>query len=224
MWSCPCGLGRTGACLTAWAGYWVSVDGLHPLLDRAAAGDIFGLAWAAMAFFGLGWLWLGVRAALSHGDPFNGESFLWSVFVIGLGVLALHNAWYVRDSVPDFHISRAFWFGWMASNAFNIWLQLRGSGHRPPLSRGQAPRMYARETYERRTEWREQVRIRRTRIVGSPDYRPPPTAVDASIPYVSAEALAKADGGTQTGMIGNDSGRIQLPRVDEPAATVERRR
>ena len=98
------------------------------VVGRLAAGDVIngtGL-WVGLVAVGFGLVWQGVKAARSHEDPVDRRSLAWSVGVIALGLTALHNGWYVEGDALDFHLSRVFWLGWIASNAANLWLQLRG--------------------------------------------------------------------------------------------------
>jgi hypothetical protein len=158
MWSCPCGMARVGACVTAWCVYWLYVSGWSPMLANITRGDGDGVVWVLLAIFGFGGLWLGIREARRHHDMFNGESFLWSVAVLALGMFALRGGWYLDDSAFDWHLSRAFWFGWMASNAVNIWLQLRGMrGREVPVGpeAGTIRISLSRRWMQRTTEWSE---------------------------------------------------------------------
>jgi hypothetical protein len=159
MWSCPCGMGRAGACVTAWSAYWLSVVGWSPMLAQITRGDGMGVLWVLLTIFGMGSLALGVRAAFMHRDAFYGEGFLWSVLVIVLGVFALRNRWYLDGDAFEIDLSRAFWFGWMADNTFNIWLQLRGlfGRHVGVVSEPGSSRIFfsQRETWERRERYAE---------------------------------------------------------------------
>jgi hypothetical protein len=123
---CPCETARPGAMLLTYALYWLAVVGLSPMLAHVQAGDMAGVVWSAMAGLGAVGLAWGITEALSHDDKMRPGSLLWSIGVLTLGVLALNNGWYGNDAAYHYHFSRAVWLGWMASNAINIWLQLRG--------------------------------------------------------------------------------------------------
>lgn len=177
MWSCPCGMGRAGACATAWCAYWLSVVGLSPMLVQIMRGDGAGVLWVLLAIFGVGSLALGLRAAFMHRDGFYGEGFLWSVLVLALGVFALRNRWYLDGDAFEVHLSRAFWLGWMASNAFNIWLQLRGLFWRD-VGTVSEPRSSSivisqRETWERTERYAEVTRERNAAGHEAPGAAPP---------------------------------------------------
>jgi len=124
---CPCKEGRIGAFVTVlflclaleWWG------DLPSMLAQLKAGVPLAIGWAIFAGCGVVLLLDGIRQALSHDDGFDGGSFIWSVGVIGLAFYGLSHHWYLTDG-SSVQTSRALWFSWMASNAFNIWLQLRG--------------------------------------------------------------------------------------------------
>lgn len=106
---------------------------------NAAAFVVAGL-WLALALFGLCWAVAGYRATLTHFDPVNSLSVIYSV-----GVIAL--CWWLLQSVLSpggdvlVEIGRAFAVAWIASNAVNLWLQLRGlfSGKLPQRQPQPAP-------------------------------------------------------------------------------------
>jgi hypothetical protein len=133
--------------------------------------------WALLAIFGIGSLALGVRAAFMHRDAFYGEGFLWSLLMLALGVFALRNRWYLDADAFEVDLSGAFWLGWMASNAFNIWLQLRGlfgvQGGRVPEPDSPHILFSQRET-RLRTERYEQFTTRRINLAADevPDQAP----------------------------------------------------
>jgi hypothetical protein len=56
----------------------------------------------------------------------DGRSVLWSVGIVCLSVYALRHGWHLQGDALNFHLSRAFWWGWLSSNAFNLFVQLRG--------------------------------------------------------------------------------------------------
>jgi hypothetical protein len=126
---CPCQFGRSGAfTLTACIYGACALGGLPAMLAALHAGNIIAIGWAVAVFFGAGWLMIAVGEALSHSDPFVPQSVLWSVGVIGLAGYALRHGWYFSGNALLFHLSRAAWHGWIASEVFNIWLNLRGIG------------------------------------------------------------------------------------------------
>jgi hypothetical protein len=133
--------------------------------------------WALLAIFGIGSLALGVRAAFMHRDAFYGEGFLWSVLVLALGVFALRNRWYLDADALEVDLSRGFWFGWMASNGFNIWLQLRGlvGDHCGSVPEPDSPHiLFSQRETRLRTERYEQVTTRRMNLAADevPDQAP----------------------------------------------------
>jgi hypothetical protein len=130
---CPCKDGRIGAFVTVFWLYWVyQLGGVASVLALLRAGDSLAIGGAVVAVGGVLLLLNGISEALSHDDNFEGASFLWSVSVIGLSIYALLHHWYI--DAASVHVSRALWFSWMASNAFNVWLQLRGVvGRRVPV-------------------------------------------------------------------------------------------
>jgi hypothetical protein len=134
------------------------------MLAQITRGDGAGVVWALLTIFSIVSLALGIRAAFMHRDAFYGEGFLWSVLVVALGAFALRNRWYLDADAFEVDLSRAFWLGWMASNAFNIWLQLRGlvgaDGGRVPEPDSSHVLFTQRET-RLRTERYEQVTTRR---------------------------------------------------------------
>lgn len=162
---CPCQFGRLGAFLLTACLYWAwALGGLPAMLAALHAGDILAVAWAGAALFGAGWLLIGIGEALSHADPFNPRSILWSAGVIALAGYALSHGWVFGGNALLFHLSRAAWFGWIASEVFNLWLNLRGLGRRrevdasPVCAPGRqevltGPRFRRR----RRLEWVEDV-------------------------------------------------------------------
>lgn len=147
-----------GAVLLTFAAYWLSLTGLSPMFAQIAHGDPAAVAVAVMAGAGVICAAAGLAAAFTHDDPFRVESFVWSVAVLTLGVYALRHHWVLTDSACAYHASRACWFAWMASNAVNVWLQLRGSfGRRQPvvtMQRPQVPRLRRRRVT---TEWLEEL-------------------------------------------------------------------
>jgi hypothetical protein len=128
------------------------------MLAQVEQGDPFGIAWAAFAILGVANLLIGIGSALTHEDDFRLGSFVWSVGVMALGAYALTHKWVLTDSADSYHYSYAFWLGWMASNAVNLWLQLRGwVGQRQPvmpLEQPQQTRLHRRRRI--RTEWLEE--------------------------------------------------------------------
>jgi hypothetical protein len=149
MFSCPCGAARIGACLLTWCLYmalWSSVffsESFGGVLAQARAFDVtIGMiAWAVLAGMGFYWLTLGMSAALSHEDEFRLGSFVWSVGVI---LLVGQRFLAVPAGGKDlyFHIFRMLLAGWLASNAVNIWLQLRSTGRRSERSERLPPAGY----------------------------------------------------------------------------------
>ena len=122
----PCEAARIGAFVVTYAIYVAWLYGLGPMLALVMQGNGLGILWAGVGGLGLGSLIGGIGSALTHEDPFRAGSFVWSVGVIGLGLYALQHHWVLTDSAFNYHASVAFWLGWMASNAVNLWLQLRG--------------------------------------------------------------------------------------------------
>ena len=102
---------------------------------------------------------IAVGEALSHADPFVPQSVLWSLGVIALAGYALGHGWYFSGDALLFHLSRAAWFGWIASEVFNVWLNLRGIGRRRYARRREdaAPMPEPRFRRRRRLEWVEEV-------------------------------------------------------------------
>jgi hypothetical protein len=89
-------------------------------------GDALGIFWALAGGLGIAGLVAGIGAALTHDDPVRGDSLVWSVGVVGLGIYALRHQWVLTDTAFNYHLTRALWLGWMASNAVNVVLNLRG--------------------------------------------------------------------------------------------------
>jgi hypothetical protein len=132
---CPCVSARHGAfvlALCAYAairsqaffGYSAMFIANAARNGNAAAFVVAGL-WLALTLLGLCWAVAGYRATLDHVDPVNSASVLYSV-----GVIAL--CWWLLQSVLSpavdvlIEIGRAFAVAWIAGNAVNLWLQLRG--------------------------------------------------------------------------------------------------
>jgi hypothetical protein len=173
---CPCNLGRLGAATVTACMYcaWV-MGGLSVMLAGLHDANIIAIGWAAATVFGVGWLLIGIFEALGHEDAFVLPSFLWSVAAIGLAGYAIEHGWYLTKPILDwgcahcgvdavfFHMSRAFWMSLIASEAFNIWLNLRGIGRRryvPPMpampERTPEPKT-TRLRRRRRIEWVEDI-------------------------------------------------------------------
>jgi len=162
---CPCQYGRIGAFLLTGCIYWawVSWGGLPAMFAGLQAGNIDAIAWAACALLGVGNLWIGIREALSHNDVFYLPSVLWSLGVIALSGWALEHGWVLTGNAWLFHLSRAGWFGWIASEVFNIWLNLRGSIARrrdlaPIVAPIANPRLH-REVPQQQAGWLRRRRI-----------------------------------------------------------------
>jgi hypothetical protein len=135
---CPCNEGRIGAFIVVFCLAFASMcinGGLPAMLALVAAGNALAIGWAIFGGCGVVLLVHGIFEALSHDDDFEAGSFLYSVSVIGLSVWGLLHHWYLDAASAGF--SRALWLGWIASNAFNIFLQLRGRRHAaaPPAVR-----------------------------------------------------------------------------------------
>ena len=182
MWSCPCGTARAGACVSAWCAYWLSVTGWPAMLAHIARGDGAGVVWTLLAIFGFGGVLLGIREALRHDDAFNGDSFLWSVAVIALGIFAVRNGWYLDDTMLDWHLSHAFWLGWTASNAVNIWLQLRGMRRREARLMGEPAKSHfffrSRRRLRQTREWSEEIEAR---VLDALPARPAPRPISPAV-------------------------------------------
>lgn len=90
---------------------------------NATAFVVVGL-WLALALFGLCWGIAGYRATLTHVEPVS-LSVIYSASVIALCWWLLQN---VLSPALDWldEAGRAFAAAWIASNAVNLWLQLRG--------------------------------------------------------------------------------------------------
>ena len=159
MLSCPCGNGRIGSFLLAAVIYCLSVTGMQAMLAQVQHGTPDGVVWLLTGVVGLGFLFAGIASALSHDDAFRPESFLWSVGVIAFCTYALLHGCVPAGSVHDQHVARGFFYAWAASNAFNIWLQLRGVfGHRQsaaPVWQPQQSRLPTGMT----TEWLEEIEV-----------------------------------------------------------------
>jgi hypothetical protein len=110
----------------AFALYWVWLLGLWRLIGQIEAGNAVAIGWAALSFFGLCWLWLGISEALSHNDGLDERSAGWSFWLAGLCGWALWHGWFLDGNAWAFHLSRAFWLSLMASELFNLWLNFRG--------------------------------------------------------------------------------------------------
>jgi hypothetical protein len=161
---CPCQYGRLGAFTLTACIYWAwAAGGLSAMVAGLEVGDILAVVWAGAALFGAGWLLIGIGEALSHSDAFVPQSVLWSVGVIALSVYALRHGWYLGGAL--FHASRAAWFGWIASEVFNVWLNLRGLGRHREVARSPAICAPTRQEAltaprfrrSRRLEWSEEV-------------------------------------------------------------------
>jgi hypothetical protein len=163
---CPCQWGRLGAFTLAACICWAwAAGGLAMMLAGLHAGDTIAIGWAVAAFFGGGWLSIGIFEALSHADTFRPQSVLWSVAVIGFAGYALNHGWYFSGDTLLSQLSHAAWFGWIASEVFNIWLNLRGVGPRrrtvssllPPIPEPTMPEPRPRLRRRRRVEWVEEI-------------------------------------------------------------------
>ena len=181
-----------GAFVTVFCIYWAwaTVGGVPAMLALVRAGDALAIGWAVFAGLGVVVLLHGISEALSHDDSFEGGSFLWSVCVIALAVYGLSHHWYL-DAASGV-LSRALWFGWIASNAFNIWLNLRGVGRRsaaPVVRERQAPlthRVRRRLRLSRSgqmAEWSEAAEWygHAERDVSPSDFVPPPRHISSLI-------------------------------------------
>jgi len=132
---CPCQYGRLGAFTSACCIYWVwAVGGPPVMLAGLYSGNLGAIGWAIAAVFGVGWLLIGVFDALSHDDDFVPQSVLWSISAVALATYGIWHDWYVIGDPLLFHLSRAAWFGWIASEALNIWLNMRGFPRIPKRS------------------------------------------------------------------------------------------
>jgi hypothetical protein len=164
---CPCQWGRLGSFTLAVCIWWaLAAGGLPTMLVGLHAGDTIAIGWAVAAFFGGGWLSIGIFEALSHADTFRPQSVLWSVAVIGLAGYALNHGWYFSGDTLLPQLSHAAWFGWIASEVFNIWLNLRGVGRRrravsslllPPIPEPPMPEPRPRLRRRRRVEWVDEI-------------------------------------------------------------------
>jgi hypothetical protein len=193
MTGCPCQYVRYGAVLLTWCGYallWPAVFFGEPsfaaLRHKIETGDVFnakGLLVLALSL-GLYWVGVGLREAMNHADETDWRSVAWSAAVIALGLYAVNNGWVFKSDALMFHASRAFWLGWIAGNAVNIALQLRGvtlgNNNRTPIE--QAP-LFTRSRFFRQhvtpqahvTEWLEET-VSTTDTDAQPDYQPFPPA------------------------------------------------
>jgi hypothetical protein len=150
-----------GAFVTVFCLAWaLQFGGLASMLAQVSAGVPFAVGWLIVGGCGGVLLVHGIFEALAHDDDFEAGSFLYSVGVIGLAVYGLTHQWYLSDG-SAVQFSRALWFSWIASNAFNIWLQFRGRRHTaPPVVQEQrAPAGYLwRRLRTRQTrDWREEI-------------------------------------------------------------------
>jgi hypothetical protein len=159
MLACPCGGGRVGAFLFVCCLYYLSLTGVPHMVAQVQHGAPEGIGWMAIIGLGIACIFIGVASALSHEDAFRADSFCWSVFVVALCSYALLHDWVPKDGVHNDHIVYGWWLAWGASNAFNIWLQLRGILSRrqplPVMQTAQQPELRHRRRMT--TEWLEEV-------------------------------------------------------------------
>jgi hypothetical protein len=132
---CPCIRARHGAFVLALCAY-VAIEANaffgHSLMfilraahgGNAAAFVVAGV-WLALALLGLSWAVAGYRATLTHVDPVNSVSVLYSAGVIALCWWLLQNVFSPALDLLD-EVGRAFAVAWIGGNVVNLWLQLRG--------------------------------------------------------------------------------------------------
>jgi hypothetical protein len=140
---CLCVQGRYGAGALAWAIYYTYLEGgLRALLSLLLAGEPGAILEAAVGLVGGAMMFVGVREALSHDDEFDMWSFLYSAGAVGLALYAMQQGWFLTGSPSLWRISHGIWLGLLASNGFNLWLQLRGPRHAvrsEPVSPARSP-------------------------------------------------------------------------------------
>jgi hypothetical protein len=146
--------------VTAWCVYWLYAAGWPVLHAGIARGDGAGVLWALLAVFGLGALVLGLRESLFHTDALDGLSLLWSAIVITLCVFALRDGWFLEAAGYD--VCRAFWYGWLASNAVNLWLQLRGMRRRDEPATAPAFGFFFARRRQTTISWSEEIKMQGT--------------------------------------------------------------
>ena len=134
---CPCVSAKHGAGVIAPCIY-VAVQskaffGVPALVIARAAyagnGTAFAIAvvWSCFALLGLYWAVAGYRATRTHYGLLNGFSLAYSAGVVAASWWLLQNVLTVPPA-GDLLIEsvRALAVAWLAANAVNIWLQLRG--------------------------------------------------------------------------------------------------
>ncbi|MGH7065753.1 MAG: hypothetical protein ACREET_16895 [Stellaceae bacterium] len=181
---CPCNYGRFGAGLLAWCVYriWL-VGGLRAFIALVVAGDGVAVFFAVLTGLALLMLWHGVSAARAHLHMIEGPGVLWSAGVVGLAAYALSHGWFLHGGAAEFHISRSCWWVLLSSNAFNLWVQLRG------LVPRRAPVVIeARPSSPVRTVWRR-LQVREA-VYEAVEQRPadPPARVPPPLPALEESA------------------------------------
>lgn len=132
---CPCVSARHGAFVLALCAYAAIqskaffgysakfiVNAAH---DGNVAAFVVAGVWLGISLLGLCWAVTGYRATLTHYDPVNSVSVIYSVGVIALCWWLLQNVLSPALDLLD-EVGRAFAVAWIAGNAVNLWLQLRG--------------------------------------------------------------------------------------------------
>ncbi len=190
---CPCVSARHGAFVVGLCAY--AAIRSHAFFGQSAmfianaahngnvAAFVVAGLWLALALLGLCWAVAGYRATLTHVDPVNSLSVIYSAGVIALCWWLLQNVLSPALDLLD-EAGRAFAAAWIASNAVNLWLQLRGlfPGKLPlrqpqpaPVSGNVPPTVRALQTLAARQSAQiDRLRAERNRLASELEHRPMP--------------------------------------------------